>query len=86
MLELFSEEESVELEMRTTLLRGLERWLTSADMTQTEAAKALGLTQARVSDLKRRKVSQFSLTLLVRLAVRAGLRPTVALSARARRD
>jgi predicted XRE-type DNA-binding protein len=86
MLELFSEEDSVELEIRATLLRGLERWLAAADMTQTEAAKALGLTQARISDLKRGKISQFSLTLLVRLAVRAGLRPAIILAAKARRD
>ena len=43
-------------------------------MTQTEAAKVLGITQARVSDLRHGKISQFSLDLLVRLAARAGLR------------
>lgn len=80
LLDLFSEEDGVELEMRSTLLRGLERWLTAAGLTQTKAAKVLGVTQARVSDLKRGKISQFSLILLVRLAVRAGLRPTMMLA------
>ena len=50
-------------------------------MTQTEAAKLLGVTQARVSDLKRGKISQFSLDLLVRLAARAGLQPQLKLAA-----
>jgi len=79
--DLFDDEEAVELEIRATLLRGLEDWLRGSGMTQTEAARILGVTQARVSDIKRGKVSQFSLDLLVRLAARAGLRPTVKLAA-----
>ena len=50
-------------------------------MTQTEAAKVLGITQAQVSDLKHCKISQFSLDLLVRLASRAGLHPKLKLAA-----
>jgi predicted XRE-type DNA-binding protein len=79
--DLFAEEEAVELEIRATLLNGIERWLAASEMTQTDAAKALGVTQARISDLKRGKISQFSLTLLIRLAARAGLHPTVTLAA-----
>jgi predicted XRE-type DNA-binding protein len=77
--DLFPPEEAVDLECRATLLRGLERWLTCSDLTQTEAAKALGVTQARISDIKRGKISQFSLGLLVRLAMRAGLKPRMSL-------
>jgi predicted XRE-type DNA-binding protein len=40
-------------------------------MTQAEAAKVLGVTQARVSDLKRGKIDRFIMELLVRLAARA---------------
>jgi predicted XRE-type DNA-binding protein len=80
--DLFSAEEAAELEIRSTLLRGLERWLASRDMTQTQAAKALGVTQARVSDIKRGKINQFSLDLLVRLAARAGLHPRIRLAGR----
>ena len=50
-------------------------------MTQTEAAKVLGITQARVSDLKRGKIDRFSMDLLVRLAARAGLKPKLKLAA-----
>ncbi|WP_449425379.1 helix-turn-helix domain-containing protein [Rhodanobacter lindaniclasticus] len=67
--------------MRAQLLRGLERWLQDSGMTQTAAAKQLGVTQARVSDIKHGKISSFSLDLLVRLAARAGLRPELRLAA-----
>lgn len=79
--DLYPKAEAEELEMRSVLLTGLERWLSTGGMTQTEAAKVLGVTQARVSDIRRGKISQFSLDLLIRLASRAGLRPTVKLAA-----
>jgi predicted XRE-type DNA-binding protein len=41
------------LEIRAELLRGLTRWLSDAGLTQVEAAKELGVTQARISDIKR---------------------------------
>ena len=41
--------------MSAQLLMGLQRWLGNSRMTQVEAAKVLGVTQARESDLKRRK-------------------------------
>jgi predicted XRE-type DNA-binding protein len=50
-------------------------------MTQAEAAKVLGVTQARVSELKRGKIDRFSMDLLVRLAARAGLKPKLSLAA-----
>jgi len=47
---------AAEMEMRAMLLMGLEHWLERSRMTQAEAAKVLGVTQARVSDLKRGKI------------------------------
>jgi len=67
--------------MRATLLRGLERWLKKIKLTRAQAAKALRITQARVSDIERGKIGQFSLDLLVRLASRAGLKPKLKLAA-----
>ncbi|MGC1459258.1 MAG: XRE family transcriptional regulator [Steroidobacteraceae bacterium] len=67
--------------MRSTLLRGLEHCLKASGLTQTQAANALGITQARVSDIKRGKIGQFSLDMLVRLASRAGLKPKIKLAA-----
>lgn len=79
--DLYPADQAAEMEMRSLLLRGLSQWLADSGMTQTEAAKLLGVTQARVSDLKRGKISQFSLDLLVRLAARAGLQPQLKLAA-----
>jgi predicted XRE-type DNA-binding protein len=77
---LFPPDEGTELYMRAELLRGLHIWLESAG-TQAAAAKVLGVTQARVSDIKRGKINAFSLDLLVRLAARAGLKPKLKLAA-----
>lgn len=77
---LFPPDRGAELKMRAQLLRGLEAWLKTAG-TQAAAAKVLGVTQARVSDIKRGKIDKFSLDLLVRLAARAGLHPQLKLAA-----
>lgn len=79
--DLFDADEAAELTMRAEVLRGLQAWLTDSALTQTEAAAKLGITQARVSDIKRGKIEAFSLDLLVRLAARAGLRPQLRLAA-----
>jgi predicted XRE-type DNA-binding protein len=73
--DLFKAEKAVDMEMRAQLLMGLELWLEKSRMTQAEAAKVLGVTQARVSDLKRGKICRFSMHLLIRLAARGGLKP-----------
>jgi predicted XRE-type DNA-binding protein len=78
--DLFEEDEAAQLTMRAQLLRGLQSWLQNAG-TQTVAARILGITQARVSDIKRGKIDKFSLDLLVRLAARANLRPSLQLAA-----
>ncbi len=77
--DLFPAADAAELEIRSTLLHGLEHWLANSGMTQVKAAEALGVTQARVSDIKRGKIGQFSLDLLVRIAARAGLHPKLKL-------
>jgi predicted XRE-type DNA-binding protein len=79
--DLFPAERAAEMEMRAQLLIGLERWLERSRLTQAEAAKVLGVTQARVSDVKRGKIERFSMDLLVRLAARAGLNPKLKLAA-----
>jgi predicted XRE-type DNA-binding protein len=79
--DLFPAETAAEMEIRAQLLIGLEQWLEKSGMTQAAAAKVLGVTQARVSDLKRGKNDRFSMDLLVRLAARAGLKPKLNLAA-----
>jgi predicted XRE-type DNA-binding protein len=69
-----------ELAMRRAIGAALEHWLQRAGLTQTAAAAVLGTTQARVSEIKHGKTAHFSLDLLVRLAARAGLEPTLSLT------
>ncbi len=63
--------------LRSDLLRrtqgAVDRW----DLSQTEAAKRLGITQPRLNDLLKDRLARFSLDALVVLAVCAG--PTVRL-------
>ena len=73
--DLYPEDQAAEREMRSLLLQGLGSWLAGCGMTQAEAAKILAVTQARVSDIKRGKISSFSLYFLVRLQTRAELNP-----------
>ena len=75
--DLFPAEEAAELEMRAKLLSRINKWLNKSALTQIEAAKRLGITQARVSEIKNGKINRFSLSMLVRLAERAGLRPGI---------
>ena len=79
--DIFPAEKAAEMEMRAQLLMGLDLWLEKSGMTQAQAASILGVTQARVSDLKRGKINRFSMDLLVRLAARAGLKPVLKFAA-----
>ena len=44
--------------MRAKLLSGINRWLSKSALTQIEAAKRLGITQARVSEIKNGKITR----------------------------
>jgi predicted XRE-type DNA-binding protein len=79
--DLFDSDEAAELTMRAELLRGLQAWFVGSELSQTAAANELGITQARISEIKHGKIGSFSLDLLVRLAARAGLRPELRLAA-----
>ena len=77
----FTNGEAAELLMRSQLMMALKKWRQASKMTQTAAAKELGVTQARLSDLERGKFNLFSLDMLVRMADRAGLQPQLKLAA-----
>ena len=79
--DLSPQQKAAELEMRAQLLIGLEHWLEKSRMTRAEAAKVPGVTQARLSDLRRGKIDRFSMDLLVRLAARAAVKPKLKLAA-----
>ena len=61
------------MRLRSALMMALEDHIKSQGWTQTEAARRLGVTQPRISDLRRGKIDLFSLDALVNLVVAAGL-------------
>jgi len=61
------------LKLRSALMMALKAQVGRKGWTQREAARRLGVTQPRVSDLMRGKIELFGLDTLVNLAVAAGL-------------
>ncbi len=66
-------EEAENMKLRSFLLTALTNHLTRTEMSQAQAAVLLGVTQPRVSDLMRGKISLFGLDALVNMATAAGL-------------
>jgi len=77
----FSPEEAAVLAMRADLMARLRQIIDERHWTQAEAAKVLGISQSRVSDLVRGKWDKFSLDMLIQLATRAGQRCELRLAA-----
>jgi predicted XRE-type DNA-binding protein len=67
-------DEALELQTRADLMIVLRDIINERNWTQTEAAKQLGLTQPRVSDLKNGKIRKFSIDLLMTCLHRLGFR------------
>jgi len=68
----FDSAEAQVLAMRADLMVALEKAIKEQGLTQTQAAKILGVSQARVSDLGRKKAEKFSLDMLVKFATKLG--------------
>ncbi len=66
-------EESENMKLRSVLMTALKNHLARAGMSQAQAAKLFGVTQPRISDLMRGKISLFGLDALVNMATSAGL-------------
>lgn len=65
------------LKLRSTLMSALIRHIEREGLTQAHAAKILGVTQPRVSNLIHGKIDAFGLDMLVKMATAAGLRITM---------
>ena len=73
-------QESASMRARSDLMMSLVEAIRQQGMTQSQAAVLFGVTQPRVSDLMRGKVSLFSLDTLMDMAATAGMAPTVKVS------
>jgi predicted XRE-type DNA-binding protein len=60
--------------LRCDLMIQLEEYIKHNKMTQAQAAALFGVTQPRVSDLVRGKIDLFSLDSLINMAVAAGMK------------
>ena len=69
----FGPEEAASLKIRADLMIEIERLMKRRRLTQAAAAKLLGVTQPRVSDLVRGKIDLFSIDTLVDMLTRAGV-------------
>ena len=69
----YSPDEAAILQMRADLMADLRKYIHNKKLTQASAAKTLGVSQSRVSDLITGKWEKFSLEMLITLASKAGM-------------
>lgn len=74
-------EQAANLRARAELMQQIAAIVASIDWTQAAAARRCGITQPRINDLLRGKVSRFSLDALVNIATALGRRVHVELEA-----
>ena len=74
-------EQAANLRARAELMQQIATVVKDKDWTQAEAAKRCGVTQPRINDLLRGKVSRFSLDALVNIATAIGRRVHVEIEA-----
>lgn len=65
------------MQARSNLMMALQAWAKAGKSTQADAARLLGITQPRMSDLMRGKINLFSLDSLLDMATLAGLQPQI---------
>ena len=80
----FSAEEAENLKVRADLMIQLTKLIKAKGLTQARAARLLGVTQPRVSDLVRGKIDRFSIDGLVEMLGHAGARVTFIVQRRRR--
>jgi predicted XRE-type DNA-binding protein len=74
-------EQAANLQARAELMQQLSKIIKANNWKQAEAAKHCGLTQPRINDLMRGRISNFSLDALVNIAVALGQRVHLTLEA-----
>ena len=70
----FAPEEAEHLRVRADLMIKIEKVLKTRSLKQAEAARIMGVTQPRVSDLLRGRIELFSTDALIDMLARLGVR------------
>lgn len=73
----FDDEEAANLLIRSKLMVEIKKYIERESLTQAEAAKLFGVTQPRISDLKRGKIDIFTVDTLIKMLSRIGLTVSV---------
>jgi predicted XRE-type DNA-binding protein len=76
-------EEAENLRVRSQLMRAITRVVKAWDVSQTEAASRLHVTQPRLNDLLKGKIDKFSLDALVNMLAGANLELEVSIHTKA---
>jgi predicted XRE-type DNA-binding protein len=69
----YSQDEAAILQMRADLMADIRKYIKTKKLTQAAAAKILGISQSRISDLTTGKWEKFSLEMLITLVTKAGM-------------
>jgi predicted XRE-type DNA-binding protein len=70
----FEKQEAKKLQLKSYLMVALMKYIKSCNLTQVEAAKRLGVTQARISNLAHNRIDLFSTEMLLDMMQRVGFR------------
>lgn len=70
----FKDAEAKKLQFRSFLIVALIKYIQSESITQSEAAKRLGVTQSRISNLTHYRIDLFSTDMLLDMLERAGFK------------
>lgn len=77
----FTPAEAAVMKLRAHLMTQLREFIEANGLKQAEAANLFGVSQPRVSDLVRGRLSLFSIESLLQMAIGAGLHPEVQVAA-----
>lgn len=80
----FPPEDAANLQVRSDLMIQLRKRLDGLGVTQGQAARLLGVSQPRVSDLMRGRIDRFSVDMLIKLLGKAGVEVRLTVRARPR--
>jgi predicted XRE-type DNA-binding protein len=67
------------LRIRSELMIQLREFIEQEHLTQEEAARHMGVTQPRISDLVRGKIERFTIDMLINMLTRVGLHVEITL-------
>lgn len=79
-----SSAEAENMKLRSTLMMAVRDHIERKGLSQAQAAKLLGVTQPRISDLVRGKIDLFSIDMLINMLAAAGLHVDMKIAARRR--